>query len=284
MADTAAITTYRYLRISMVGAVVLLAVSVGIERANVLDAGLDCWQTSVSAYYYTPVRAVFVGVLLAIGLCLIVIKGSTTWEDATLNAAGMLAPVVAVVPTTDVGECWSVEPVAQPVIDGELQPWVLANVDNNIAALLIAGIVGLVVAAIIASIATRNVRAVAEVGAVAMRLGLLGAMLFLLAGAALFVWWDDFPTRSHGFAAVLMFLFLALAVGGNAWRLRNDASARRYFAAYVAIATGMVVAPLVMFPLGSGWDHMVLVLETVMIGLFAAYWLLQTREHWNETA
>ena len=40
MADTAAITTYRYLRISMVMAVVVLAVSVGLERAQV-----DCWQT-----------------------------------------------------------------------------------------------------------------------------------------------------------------------------------------------------------------------------------------------
>ena len=285
MADTAAIKTYRYLRISMVGAAVLLAVSIGIERANVLDADLDCWQQSVSAYYYTPVRAVFVGVLLAIGLCLIVIKGSTTWEDSTLNAAGMLAPVVAVVPTTDVGECWSEAPGRLPITDnGELASWVVANIDNNIAALLITGIAGLVVAAVIASIATRNVRAVAEVGAVEMRVSLLAAMGFLLAGAALFVWWDDFPTRAHGLAAVLMFLFLALAVGGNAWELRNDPSARGYFATYVAIATGMIIAPLVMFPLGSDWNHMVLVLETVMIVLFAAYWLLQTREHWNETA
>jgi hypothetical protein len=109
MADIAAIKTYRYLRISMVGAVALLGVSVVIERTNV-----DCWQTSVSAYYYTPVRSVFVGVLMAIGLCLIVIKGSTPWEDATLNAAGMLAPVVAVVPTTDVGVCWSQSPGRLP--------------------------------------------------------------------------------------------------------------------------------------------------------------------------
>jgi hypothetical protein len=279
MIDVAAVKTYRYLRISMVGAVVLLGVSILIERWEV-----DCWQTSVSAYYYTPVRAVFVGVLMAIGLCLIVIKGSTAWEDATLNAAGMLAPIVAVVPTTDVGRCWSQSPGQRPVDDGgNLAPWVVANIDNNITALLITGIAGLVVAAVIASIATRNLKAVTEVGDVGMRIGLLAAMVFLIAGGVLFVAWDAFDTRAHGIAAVLMFLFLALAVGGNAWVRRNDPAPRTYFWLYTAIATAMLVAPAVMFPLGPGWSHMVLVLEATEITLFAGFWLVQTKEHWRET-
>jgi hypothetical protein len=279
MTDIAAVKTYRYLRISMVGAVVLLGVSVVIERSNV-----DCWQTSVSAYYYTPVRAIFVGMLLAIGLCLIVIKGSTVWEDATLNAAGMLAPVVAVVPTTDVGACWSQSPGRLPVDDdGNLATWVTANIDNNITALLITGIVGLLVAALIASIATRNVAAVAEVGDVGMRLGLLAAMVFLLGGAVLFATWDDFNTRAHGISAVVMFLFLALAVGGNAWDRRRDAAPRTYFWLYASIASAMVIAAAIMFPLGSSWQHMVLVLEGTEITLFAIFWLVQTREHWGET-
>ena len=279
MADTAAVKTYRYLRISMVGAVGLLAASIAIERSEV-----DCWQTSVSAYYYTPVRAIFVGVLLAIGLCLIVIKGSTTWEDATLNAAGMFAPVVAVVPTTDVGTCWSQEPGRFPVTDDGVADWVIANIDNNIGALLVTGIAGLIVAAVIASIATRSVGAVAEVGDVGMRLGLLAAMVFLLVGAAAFVWWDDFATRAHGLAAVLMFLFLALAVGGNAWERRNDPTARTYFLLHAGIAVAMIAVPVALFPFGSSWAHMVLVLEAVEITLFAVFWLAQTREYWNETA
>lgn len=279
MTDVAAVKTYRYLRISMVGAVVLLGVSVLIERSNV-----DCWQTSVSAYYYTPVRAIFVGMLMAIGLCLIVIKGSTAWEDATLNAAGMLAPVVAVVPTTDVGECWSKSPGRLPVDDdGNLATWVTANIDNNMTALLITGIVGLIVAAVIASIATRNVAAVAEVGEIGMRLGLLAAMMFLVGGAVLFVTWDDFDTRAHGIAAVLMFLFLALAVGGNAWNHRHDPGPRTYFWLYAMIAAAMVIAAAIMFPLGSRWLHMVLVLEATEIALFAIFWLVQTKEHWGET-
>lgn len=279
MADTAAITTYRYLRISMVGAVVLLAVSIAIERAQV-----DCWQTSVSAYYYTPVKAIFVGVLMAIGLCLIAIKGSTTWEDATLNAAGMLAPIVAVVPTSDVGTCWSQTPRPLPVNDdGQLADWVVANIDNNITALIVTGIVGLIVAAVIATIATRNMKAIAQVGPIQMRLGLLGAMAFLVGGAVVFAFWDDFDTRAHGLAAVTMFLFLAIAVGINAWQHRHDPAPRIYFWLYAAIAFSMIAAAIVMFPLGSSWDHMVLVLEATEITLFAVFWLAQTKEHWHET-
>ena len=279
MIDIAAVKTYRYLRISMVGAVVLLGVSILIERSNV-----DCWQTSVSAYYYTPVRSIFVGVMLAIGLCLIVIMGSTTWEDATLDAAGMLAPIVAVVPTTDVGVCWSQSPGLLPVDDdGNLAGWAMANADNNITALLITGIAGLLVAAVIASIATNNVRAIAEVGEPGTRLGLLAAMVFLLSGGVLFVVWDDFNTRAHGIAAVLMFLFLALAVGGNAWERRKDAGRRTYFWLYASIAAAMLIAPAIMIPLGSSWAHMVLILEATEITLFAIFWLVQTREHWGET-
>src|SRR5262245_35426474 len=106
MAKLDAIKTYRYLRLGMVAMVVLLSVSVAIERSKV-----ECWQTSISAYYYTPVRAVLVGALVAVGLGLIVIKGSTWFEDATLNIAGMFAPVVAFAPTSDAGSCWSVQPI-----------------------------------------------------------------------------------------------------------------------------------------------------------------------------
>jgi hypothetical protein len=108
-------------------------------------------------------------------------------------------------------------------------------------------------------------------------------MVFLLVSAVLFVVWDDFDTRAHGIAAVLMFLFLALAVGGNAWQRRSDPDPRIYFWLYATIAAAMVIAPAIMVPLGSDWRHMVLVLEATEIALFAVFWLVQTKEHWRET-
>ena len=80
-----------------------------------------------------------------------------------------------------------------------------------------------------------------------------------------------------------MFLFLAIAVGLNAWQRRDDPALRVYFWLYASIAFLMVAAAIVMFPLGSSWDHMVLVLEATEITLFAVFWLVQTTEHWDET-
>jgi hypothetical protein len=222
---------------------------------------------------------------MAVGLCLIVIKGSTAWEDACLNVAGMFAPLVAVAPTSDVGRCWSVQPGPSPVEpDGSLAGWVVANIDNNVKALLVAGFAGLIVAAIIASIATRDVLAVFRVGQPGMRYGLLGALGILIVGAVAFGLWDGFYTRAHSIAAIVMFAFLAAAVAGNAWERRGSESGRMYFWLYTAISASMVVAAVVLLAVRSQFEHAVLVLETIEILLFAAFWLVQTREHWNETA
>ena len=275
-----AIKTYRYLRIAMVGIVVLLGISIGLEKSKV-----DCFQTSISAYYYTPVRALFVGGLLAIGVSLIVIKGSTAWEDVFLNIAGMLAPLVAVVPTSGTGNCWSIPPSPLPRNeDGTMADWVLANIENNVRALIYAGFAGLVAAAIIAAVVKRDAFAPFKIEGLAIRVGWLAAFAILLVGLGLHLWWDPFPTRSHGFAAVLMFVFLALAIGTNAWERRRRTDKRIYFRIYAAIAGLMVLVGVVMLPIQGQWRHTVLVLEAIEILLFAAFWSVQTREHWYETA
>jgi len=151
-------------------------------------------------------------------------------------------------------------------------------------ALLVAGVAGLVVAAIIAMIATRNLLAVAQVGDPGMRRGLLGALVILMIGAVLFFAWDSFDTRAHGYAALVMFAFLAAAVACNAFEHRGNAAMRRYLVLYAVIAGLMVgAAVLMMVVLQLEWDHRVLVLESTEIVLFATFWLVQTNEHWNET-
>ena len=87
--------TYRYLRIGMLVVVLTLGYSVLQERR-----ASGCWLGSISGYYYTPVGPVFVGMMVAVALALVVIKGRMV-EDVFLTLAGFMAPVVAFLPTTD---------------------------------------------------------------------------------------------------------------------------------------------------------------------------------------
>jgi hypothetical protein len=267
--------TYRYLRIGIIGAVVLLAVSVAIERSKV-----DCWQTSISAYYYTPVRAIFVGALFAVGLSLIVYKGRSTVEDVCLNFAGMLALVVAVAPTTDVGRCWSVPPIPVPVNDdGSLADWVVTNIDNNFYALLIAGGVGLVVAAIVAVVVNESFRAPIDVGAV---VSLAVTALVLLLGWWLIRNWGDFDTRAHGWAAVLLFVFLIFVIVAKAIEHWNKKDDEVWFWVYAVVAVLMVLGGILIPTTRVFDEHTVFALEAYEIAFFAFYWIVQTVEYWNE--
>lgn len=285
--------TYRYLRIGMIGAVVLLAASIAIERSKV-----DCWQTSISAYYYTPVRAIFVGSMLAVGLALIVYKGRSRWEDACLNVAGMLAPVVAVAPTTDVGRCWSVAPSPLPLnADGSLANWVVTNIDNNIYALLIAGAIAVAVVLIITSRgryrASRSLadRPSARSNPTVRRSvdgdtqwtirSLVGTAGMLVIGWLLIRNWEDFNTRAHGFAALVMFVFLIVAILFNVLdkKRKNETKGVVVYAGIAAlmIAGGILISWTRVFD-----DHTVFALETYEISFFAIYWIAQTVEKWHE--
>lgn len=276
-----AIWTYRYLRMAMVGAVVVLAGSIAIERGKV-----NCWQTSISAYYYTPVRAIFVGAMLAVALALIAYKGKRPGEDICLNFAGMLAPIVAVAPTTDVGRCWSIRPIPLPVNDdGSLAEWVVANIDNNIHALLYAGIIGLVVSAIVKMVLDKSVTAPIS----GVRRGTMIALAVTLVALVLSWWlienWDDFYTRAHGYAAVGMFGFLTLAIVANVvenWRRRSRDGRNVWSWVYIVVAGFMVVGAFAIWLTRYFEEHTVLVLEAYEIWWFAVYWIAQTVENWSE--
>ncbi|MEM6614738.1 MAG: hypothetical protein AAF652_21350 [Cyanobacteria bacterium P01_C01_bin.72] len=57
-------------------------------------------QGSISAYYHTQLRDVFVGILFAVGASLYSYKGYTTTEDFVLDGAGFLAVGIALIPTS----------------------------------------------------------------------------------------------------------------------------------------------------------------------------------------
>jgi len=289
--DDAARKTYRYLRLGMIGAVALLAASVGLERL----AAPGCWQTSISAYYYTPARGVFVGALVAVGLSLIVIKGSTRPEEICLNAAGMLAPVVALMPTSGAGSCWSIKPEPLPTRkvgeDTEFERWVLANINNNVKALLIAGSFGVVLAAVIAFIAMRVRRPPGQGTTVieAVKRNKGPVLSVFVAGATLagFVTWrlvapEVFNERAHGFAAFAMFTFLAAAALANAWDTKEHGRST-YALIYLLIGGAMAATAALFLVPDKKWAHKVLWIEILEIAWFLLLWTVQTRELWHDT-
>ena len=282
-----AAATYRYLRIGMVMAVVALGVSIALERSKVA-----CWQTSISAYYYTPVRAILVGGLIAIGASLIAIKGSNAFEDACLNVAGFLAPLVAVIPTEAVAVTADGRPACAPSVPEQVTRirnpndvdvaarWVRASIDNNVNTLLIVGGVSVVLVAALAFVHDRDGRSPWRRNPLGLALGLgisvvLIAVVFLLKRS-----WGAFYTRAHGYAAFGMFVFLALAVLSNALERRNS---RRW--PWLGIYAGTVVVMVVFgiyFQLISSWTYHVFAVECIEIAAFVVFWTAQTVQNWSD--
>ena len=269
-----AIKTWRYLRMGMVGLVVGLAASIVYEwSAN----DFECVQKSISAYYYTPVRAFFVAALVGIGVALFCLKGSTAREDILLNLAGMFAPLVAFVPTSDPNRCTS-SPVPVPIESEGAQDAATraasialkANIDNNVTALLVVGLL-------------------AALWLAARRRGeLLQWPNSAGYGAAAFVWLvltaafvfapDFFRDNAHNVTAVAMFACIFVVVWDNAiGHEKNVFDPRNPYAwigalmALSAVATGLAV-------LIFGKGYSVLIIEIAFITLFTIFWLIQTRE------
>jgi len=267
--DSFAVRSYRYLRLSIVVVVASLLVSLVIERTKV-----DCWQGSISAYYYTPVQAMFVGALLVIGVSFIVIKGRE-WEDELLNLAGVFAATVAFVPTSppparSKGGCSSIELVAR-----DAEPFI----DNNVLAFAIGGALALLLAYAVAP-RRRDLR-IGELENQA-RLGLLVGALILLGGLG---WYfgdrGSFLDKAHGVAAGLMFVAIAAVILVNALDRRARGKSWWYYAAIVGFMAASVGISLLGKLVDDEWRHQILWLEGLELSAVAVYWLIQTREHWD---
>jgi hypothetical protein len=260
-----AIKTWRYLRLAMVALVFGLLVSVGYERWKVNPG---CFQTSISAYYYTPVHNYFVAALVSIGVCLYCLKGNTEAEDILLNIAGMFAAVVALVPTPGTGSCAS---VLSTTHDRDV------NVANNVPALLAVGFLGV---GILVYLGLRD----RELPPRPALIGFGVAALIWIATALVF-YLDRglFKSAAHLTAAGLMFVCIVLVVCLNArgFREKTDATSPRN--RYGVIAGAMIVSAAVIGLAGLlGWDYWLLLMEFTLITLFATFWVIQTIELWHD--
>lgn len=275
--DSATVGTYRYLRLGIPLLVVLLAASL-VHRIFLVEQ--DCWLGSISAYYYTAVRAVFVASLCAIGACLIINRGNTDREDVALNLAGFLAFFVAFIPTPLEGP----EPIATDTEAGcgrsnvPTETQLAAGIDNNVFALLVAAIACLAVAWLFWVRSERR-------DGVFTRALLVAS--FLVAALVLLFNVDPGLLRRYGHlvAAIGLFLAIGLVVAMNAFRLQNlnpqgVAPPAGYRNAYRLILVAMVVVLVAIGvpALMDKFEHAVFWLEASEIALFSLFWLIQSLE------
>jgi len=210
------------------------------------------------------------GSLVATGACLIAIKAADDWEDMLLNVAGMLAPVVAFVPTKPPGTICSDAPLDLP----DRAPYV----SNNILSLAIGGALAIAMAYGLARVKRKDLGV--ETDKWPVRVGLLATGAITLAGVAWFVRDEDgFLGHAHDYSAITMFVFIGIVVLFNGFRARKkyQPGYRVIVALMVISGISVIVAKLVF----EDWAYEVLVIEAAEAGLFGVFWLLQTLENWE---
>jgi hypothetical protein len=268
-ASTTLERTYRYLRMGIAGAVVILFSSVTVAAASV------GWLPSVSHYFYTPARSVFVGVLVAVALALFALSGRGA-ERALLDAAALMAPLIAFVPTTIAPG--SVPGLTVPCDHPCVPPGFVADAANGVAAYLIGGGLVLTVALLLAALRQLSL---AQVGlSLIITAVVLGAVAVIWAVAP-----DVFLQQVHFVATVIFFGLMAAVAVRNAFPRRETPPAPVYRALYTAIAAGLVVVLVAYVALLPRLDEgfgLVLVVEAAALTLFTAFWVVQGIEKWND--
>lgn len=273
-----AVGTFRSVRVGIPLLLLTLLAAVALQVGQ--DGG--CLLGSVSAYWYTAVRSVFVAVLVAVGVLLVVHEGNSAWEDHALDWSGAFALVVGFVPLPPlvVGE-----PGARcPGADVPTAARLADAVSNNVLALLV-GLTGLVA---VRWFFRHRTEAAARRGRTA-RLPLLVGTTAVAAGWVLQLAAPDL-VRAHGHvpAAVLLFAGISSVVALNAVpalarRAGAPVPAAPYLRLYQGVLAELLLAFVVLGPaaaLGRG-EHVVFWLEALLIAGFAVFWVVQTAELWD---
>ena len=262
--------TYRYLRIGIAGTVVAIFVAVGQAAATY------GWLTSVSDYFYTPARDVFVGALVAASLALLALSGRGA-ERALLDAAALFAPLIALVPTT-------VAPGAVPGVavgcvsrcfPAEYEP----DASAGVVVYLVLGALTVAVAVLLIVLRQASLAAVWPSLVVA-------TVVLAVTGLTWAVARETFLDWAHFVATIAFFgLFTAVAVR-NAFPRRGPAPAPVFRGLYIAIAAGLtvvLVAYSLLLPQAEGRGiPVVLIAEAAALTLFFAFWVVQGAEKWND--
>jgi hypothetical protein len=276
------VQTYRYLRGAMVGLLLALLVSVVLQWW--LGTDRSCWLGSISAYYFTAARTVFVGTLCALGIALLAYEGHSPEENVLLDFSGFMALLVAAVPTVPDTRCG-------PNAFDESTDEIAAGIGIGVPTLVVVALVALLV---IAVIRVRSMRdgTLARPAPRVVVLAVVCAGIVVIELVLVAVLRGPHVAVAHAIAASTMVAGAIAVMVCSAVRVdeRHGASASEQAtaAAYrrtyltLAIVLGVLLALTVALHLTvSGFGLTVLVAEVVILVLFGAYWVVQTVELWN---
>ncbi len=248
--------TYLALRIAMVALVLLLFGSIMYE----LFRPDGCLQSSISAFYYTPVRPVFVGTLCAIGACLIIYRGNNGFENGALDFSGFLAFLVAVVPKKKDITCGG----TNVPIDADIQ----SAVANNALIVLLVGVLGLCLGRIVTGLKTKPQPSVAWP---------ILSVVALASGLAFYIISPTgFKENGHNISAIAMFVGIIVVAGSNAFNPVKPGFRPRYQAVALSMLVTLIAAVAV--EAFTKFNATVFYLEAALIAEFAVFWSIQTAE------
>ena len=301
-----ALRTYRAIRLGAVAVIAGLGFAVW---RDIVNSPTNCVQRSLSAYFYTPVRPVFVGAMLIIGFAMIVLWGKTVVEDNGFNLAGLLLIVVAFVPTLDANYCSLPASVGgrvssgntSQISDDKLIQANAATVTRSFSSLLVVLWLLLIFIAIAAAVTYwhSSQRPHQRQGVVADLITWGLALVATVIYSLLYLNADDphsaFNHSVHGWSANIAVVLVIVVVASAGWRKRRESSEnaveRKWARLYGGVAVMMMVA-IAVFKGGEwsgmfdGWlaDHVTFLLEATLVTLIGVFWTLQTIDRRNEGA
>lgn len=295
--DDVARETYRTLRLMLVTLPVLLLVG---SLLILLTTGEV--ETSISAYYFGPIRDIFVGAMVGIAVCLVVYRGSSAFEDHILNVAGFYAVFVALVPadlSKTIEELGAETPVSDALQEepsvGSLDVAAATVQELSVEPLRISAGAALLVALMFVYVLRRARRFPApEVAAEprahvafwvvnALGVAFAGLVAWRVVEGAAFDW-------VHSGAAVLLIVSLAIAVASHLWpgffgaedhpSYRSTAIRGLTYRSAYAVILVLMVAGAGVVALVAG-EYRVIAVEWLEVALFAVFWVLETARTWT---
>ncbi|MFJ4222843.1 hypothetical protein [Microbacterium sp. NPDC089695] len=284
--------THRYLRLSLVLVVFALLAGVALQSVVITWEPLRVgWRplASISHLFYTPMRDVFTGALIAVSVALLALSGRSR-ATTLLDVCAVFAPLIAIVPT---GIAYSGAPdslsCGGPV--DCIPTTAIASAKAGIAVYAIVVVATVTVMAVIRTRTRRPNRSAVIVSTIALATAAAVSVLAFSPALNEHFPFNFWPVNSIHFAVTLLFFgcFAAVPIlyAGGPLDVHETPPTPRQRRVYRWIA-GLLIADLlflaaaILFRQVFGETPAVLIGEVVALVLFAWFWIMQTFQRWYD--